>query len=345
MRYRSAAVETILTVAWVVLSLSGGPALVQTRPSGAQPPAAASWPRTPWGDPDLQGTWWAEPLTPLERPDSVAGREFLTDKEVSELNEAERQAAQAAGNAGHRAGVRNPSSPIAGNEYPALFLDNGFPRKATNRTSLIVGPEGRIPYTQGALRTQKEAAARWGVGPFYTYLDPDTGERCLTDGLPGNMWTGNTGGALNQITQSPGYVMILTETYRDRRIIPVGAVPRGNVRSWFGEPRGRWEGTTLVVETANFLDTTDTRRYWWAQTWRRSTATLRLVERFTPIDPATISYRVTIEDPATFTRPWTVEVPLTKVDAPVYEYACHEGNYGLPNQLSGTRAQTKAGAR
>lgn len=347
MTHRCLAAKGALAAAVAIVSLASGPAAGQAPTSAAKEKEAWTSPRTPWGDPDLQGTWWGEPLNPLERPKEFAGREFLTDKEVAERNAAEKQAALAAGNEGHRGGNREEvkDSPIRGNEYPALFLDQGFPRKASNRTSLIVGPDGRIPLTPAAQKTQ--ARTKWGVGPFYTYLDPDTGERCLTDGLQGNMWSGNTGGALNQITQSPGYVVIIAESYRDRRIIPVDGRPHGNVRSWLGDPRGHWEGSTLVVDTTNFLDTTDTTRYQWAAQWRRTTETLHLVERFTPVDAGTINYLLTIEDPATFTRPWTVEVPITKIPVPVYEYACHEGNYGIVGMLNGTRAEeaAKAGAK
>lgn len=347
MTHRCFATRGALAVAVAVLSLAEGRAAGQAPGSASKETTAWTSLRTPWGDPDLQGTWWGEPLTPMERPTEFAGREFLTDKEVAERNEAEKRAALAAGNEGHRGGDREAvkNSPIRGNEYPEIYLDQGFLRKASNRTSLIVGPDGKVPLNTEAQK--RDAASKWGVGPFYTYLDPDTGERCLTDGLQGNVWSGNTGGALNQITQSPGYVVIITESYRDRRIIPVDGSAHGNVRSWLGDSRGRWEGSTLVVDTTNFLDTTDTTRYQWASQWRRATPTLHLVERFTPINADTINYRLTIEDPATFTRPWTVEVPITKVPIPVYEYACHEGNYGLPGQLAGTRAEeaAKTGAK
>jgi hypothetical protein len=336
MTHRYLAAKGVLAVSVAIVALASGHVASQV-PSAGSKNEAWTAPRTPWGDPDLQGTWWSDSLTPLERPKEFAGREFLTDKEVAERNEVERQATAAAGAAGHRAGGALKDSPIRGNEYPEIFLDQGFPRKATNRTSLIVGPEGKIPLTPAIQK--REAETLWGVGPFYTYLDPDTGERCITDGLPGAMWSGNTGGGLNQITQSPGYVVIMTESYRDRRIIPLDGSPHGHIRSWLGEPRGRWEGNTLVVDTTNFIDTTDVTRYKWQSQWRRATETLHLVERFTRVAADTINYQLAIEDPATFMRPWTVEVPITKIPVQVYEYACHEGNYGIVGMLSGTRAE------
>ena len=193
-------------------------------------------------------------------------------------------------------------SPIRGNEYNSFWQDHGRPRKVYKQTSLIVDPrDGRIPYTPDARKADARSAARYGVGPFESFLDPDTGERCLTDGVTAMMWQGPNGGH-NRIVQSPGYVTILHEEYRDRRIIPVDGRPHGNIRQWFGDAVGRWEGDTLVVDTTNFLDRTN---YEWASIWTRPSETLHLVERFTRISADTLEYKITVEDPATFSKPWT----------------------------------------
>ena len=150
------------------------------------------------------------------------------------------------------------------------------------------------------------------------------------------MWQGPNGGH-NRVVQSPGYVTILHEEYRDRRIIPVDGRSHGSIRQWFGNSVGRWDGDTLVVETTNFLDRTN---YEWASIWTRPSETLRLVERFTRTSADAIEYRITIEDPKTFAQPWTAVIPISKLadDTQIYEYACHEGNYALPHALSGARA-------
>jgi hypothetical protein len=227
-------------------------------------------------------------------------------------------------------------SPIRGNEYNSFWQDHGRPRQVSNRTSLIVDPpDGQLPFTPNAKKAEARAAARYGVGPFESYLDPDTGERCLTDGVTGMMWQGPNGGH-NRIAQSPGYVTILHEEYRDRRVIPVDGRPHGSIRQWFGDAVGRWEGETLVVDTTNFVDRTN---YEWANIWTRPSESLHLVERFKRVDAATIEYTVTVDDPTTFTRAWTAMIPITKLpdDTQIYEYACHEGNYAMPNLLRGGR--------
>jgi hypothetical protein len=302
-----------------------------------------SAPRTAWGDPDLQGVWRYESAIPLERPAALAGRAVLTDEEVAKRQalEREQEAKRLAGGEGTEVGRQSlEQSPIRGNEYNSFWQDHGRPRKVYNRTSLIVDPpDGRIPYTPDGQKAAARAAARYGVGPYESYLDPDTGERCLTDGVTAMMWQGPNGGH-NRIVQSPGYVTILHEEYRDRRIIPVDGRPHGSIRQWFGDSVGHWEGNTLVVDTINFLDKT---HYEWAELWTRPSETLHLIERFTRTDPETIEYEITVEDPLTFARPWKAVIPITKLppETQIFEYACHEGNYAVPNLLSGARAQAR----
>ena len=297
-------------------------------------------PRTAWGDPDLQGVWRYEAVVPFERPRELEGREFLTPEEIAQKEQVENEqsAKRLAGFEGVDVGRRSVSeSPIRGNEYNSFWQDHGRPRKVYKQTSLIVDPrDGLVPFTADARKAEARAAARYGAGPYESYLDPDTGERCLTDGVTGMMWQGPNGGH-NRIVQSPGYVTILHEEYRDRRIIPVDGRPHGSIRQWFGDSVGHWEGDTLVVDTTNFVDRTN---YEWASIWTRPSETLHLVERFRRIDADTIEYTITVEDPGTFSKPWTAVIPIARLadDTQIYEYACHEGNYAMPNLLSGGRA-------
>ncbi len=309
-------------------------------------PAAAPG-RTAWGDPDLQGVWRYEGAIPLERPATLADRTALSPEEVARRAEEERQLEEkkTAGAEGVEVGRRPlTESPIRDNEYNSFWQDHGRSRQVSDRTALIVDPEdGRIPFTPEARKAEDRARARYGVGPYNSYLDPDTGERCLTDGVTALMWQGPNGGH-NRIVQSPGYVTVLHEEYRDRRIIPVGAQPHRAIRQWFGDARGHWEGETLVVDTTNFIDRT---RYEWASVWTRPSETLHLVERFTRKDAETIDYQITIRDPTTFAKPWTAQIPITRLplETEIYEYACHEGNYAMLNLLRGARAEEAAAAR
>ena len=341
MRYGYVAAAMTLAGASAIAAFGLASAAAQNSAAGTTP-EGNPWthPRTAWGDPDLHGVWRYEAAIAFERPSQFAGREFLTDQEVAqgEQLEKEQEAKRLAGLEGADVGRRSVAeSPIRGNEYNSFWQDHGRPRKVYKQTSLIVDPrDGRIPYTPDAQKADARSAARYGIGPFESYLDPDTGERCLTDGVTGMMWQGPNGGH-NRIVQSPGYVTILHEEYRDRRIIPVDGRPHRTTRQWFGDAVGHWEGTTLVVDTTNFADRTN---YEWANIWTRPSDTLHLVERFTRVDADTLEYKITIEDPKTFAKPWTAVIPISKLpdDTQIYEYACHEGNYAMPNLLSGGRA-------
>jgi hypothetical protein len=305
-------------------------------------PSADAWvaPRTAWGDPDFQGVWRYEGAIPLERPASAGGRAFLTDAEVAAIaaREAALAANREAGLDGTDVGRQSlEASPIRGNEYNIFWQDHGRARQAYHQTSLIVDPpDGQLPYTEDARAAAARSDARYGVGPYESYLDPDTGERCLTDGVTAIMWQGPNGGH-NRIVQSPGYMTILHEEYRDRRIIPLDGRDPGTIPQWLGNAVGRWEGDTLVVETTNFIDRTN---YEWASIWTRASASLRIVERFTRVGPDEIEYTIAVEDPQTFTRPWTALIPIARLPegTQIYEYACHEGNRAMPNLLSAGRA-------
>ena len=291
-------------------------------------------PRTADGRPDLQGVWTGSTLTRLERPAEYAGQAFLAEEDVATL---ERAAAE-------RQFAPRPVDPKTGTpltqdgvgDYNPEWFDSGITILPSRRTSLIVDPpDGRIPYTQEALRHQR----RYGTGPYDSYLDLDTGERCLGDGALEMIWLGYNPN--HQIVQTTDHVVILHEMFHERRIIPLDGGPHvdAGIRQWNGNLRGRWEGDTLVVESTNFVDRW--RDYRFNAVWRAPSQTLHLVERFTRLDAETMVYRVTITDPARFTSPWIVETYLTTNQAargvttgPMYEYACHEGNYGGQNILT-----------
>jgi hypothetical protein len=285
----------------------------------------AGWvvPRTPDGQPDLSGVWDYRTATPLERPAQFAGKEFLTDQEIAEY---ERRAAS-------RDDGRPPDDPRSDpSVHPPWWLDYGRNVVATRRSSLIVDPpDGRIPPltadAQG--KAAERRAASKGRGPADSPEDRTLWERCITRGLPEGMLPAGYNNNV-QFLQTPAYVVIVSEMIHDARIVPIDGRPHAPavIRSWLGDSRGRWEGNTLVVETTNFSPKTN---------FRGASENLRLIERFTRIDRDTIEYRFTVEDPSTWERPWTVTFPLVKSDGQMYEYACHEANYGLQNILKNAR--------
>ena len=300
--------------------------------------SAQEVPRTPWGHPDLQGIWVGSTLTPLERTADYEGRPFLTGEEVAALEtaalaEEERQLRRPAVPA--PAGGDVDYRPDGSLGQDALWLDEGTAWVPSGRTSLIVDPpDGRIPYTP----TARDAERPYGSGPWDSYLDLDTGERCFGDGLP-QIWFGDNPN--HQIFQTPTDVVIVHEMYWQRRIIPLDGRPWTGIAQWNGEPRGRWVGNTLVVESRYFSDRSPDR---FVLVWRAPTASLHLVERFTRVDAERIDYEATITDPTRFTRPWTVSFPLSTnqnrrgvAAGHLFEFACHEGNYALPNVLLGAR--------
>jgi hypothetical protein len=282
-------------------------------------------PRTPWGDPDLQGVWSIATITPFERPTSLAGKQVLTEEEAAELEKTN----LTTNNQDRRDGAGTDAD--VARAYNDFWWDRGTKVVSTRQTSLVVDPpDGRVP----ALTPdgQKRATARAARG-YDSWEDRSLWERCITRGLP------MVPGPYNnnyQILQTPTHVVIIHEMIHDARIIPLDGRPHvgQNVRQWFGDSRGRWEGATLVVETTNFSDK-------WS--FRGSTEKLRLIERFTRLDNGTVKYEFTIDDPATFTSKWTAAIPMAGTDELIYEYACHEGNYGMVNLLSGARKQEKAG--
>ena len=291
-------------------------------------------PLTAWGDPDLQGVWTSATLTPLERPERQAGRELLTEEEAAEI---ERRSAE------NRAANDGKSAPGSVGGYNQVWLDAGTRITGSRRTALIVDPpDGRIPWRPGEREAHDRERARYGVGPFHSYTDTDTGERCITDGLP-NMVPLQPYNMNLQVLQTPGQVVMLHEMYHELRVIPLDDRPLTGIEQWTGEARGHWEGDTLVVETVNFADKPDA---FWSSPWRKARSTLTLVERFTRVGPESIDYTFTLEDPEVFARAWTASAPMTTDQAsrgvtagPLWEYACHEGNHAMVNILSGARAE------
>ncbi|HEV2200527.1 MAG TPA: hypothetical protein VGR73_11960 [Bryobacteraceae bacterium] len=284
-------------------------------------------PRTSDGHPDFQGIWSNATNKPLERPKELGTKEFYTEQEFAEVSKK--------GFLGDRGGPQEVHYDFS--QYGMDALQNRFAPDL--RTSLIVGPEGRIPpMTPEAIQRNAARAAKAKGHEFDSVQNRSVTERCLVYGgqegppmLP-PMYNNNM-----EIVQSPGYVGILNEMYHDARMIPTDGRPHipDSVRQWRGDSRGRWEGDTLVVDTTNFTDRT---------AFRGSSEYLRVVERFTRTGPDTIVYRFTVEDPHTWAKPWTAELVMGPANGEVYEFACHEGNYGLPNILSGARAEEKAAA-
>src|SRR5262249_49183113 len=289
-----------------------------------------SAPRTPDGQPDLQGYWSNTTYTPIQRPNNVT-KQFYTKEEAEE---ALRRAA-----ATESEQTEPGTIPDVHYDFTQFGLDRSQSALALNlRTSLIVDPpDGKLPplSATGQSRAAERAALRRSMGgPFDAAQNQSLSVRCINmdrDGPP------MLAGAYNntyQILQTDKYVMILVEMLHDVRIIPLGSQPKlsENIRQTLGSSRGHWEGETLVIETTNFTDKT---------AFQGSSEKMRLTERFTRVADDSIRYQFTVEDPATWTRPWSAEVPWKKTVGPIFEHACHEGNYGLANTLAGARAEEK----
>jgi hypothetical protein len=313
----------LVTIAFLGLQATAAAQVPAVR-AAATDAGAAAWtaPRTAWGEPDLQGIWTNTTTTPLERPARFGGREFLTDEERAELD------AQAVRNADRQPQAGDPGA------YNTFWLENG---KRSARTSLVIDPpDGKLPPVTPLGKQRSEEIEQVRLRPPDSWHDVNIYERCITRGMPGAMMPGFYNHNY-QILQVPGYVVILVEMIHDVRIIPLDGRPHltPNVRQWLGDSRGRWEGNTLVVETTNFDDRVYERRP--SNAVFGISGNLHLVERFTRVDPDTIDYQFTVTDPTTFTRPWTAAIPMSRLEGQIYEYACHEGNYGLMNILRGAR--------
>jgi hypothetical protein len=337
-----------LWIGMTILSAStalaqGGKPAVQPKPP-VKAPAGKAWtpPKTPWGDPDLQGVWNDATSTPLERPTGVSGKGVLADEEAAEFQQ------QLADNLSRdrRDGGAEADVNRAYNEH---WMDSRRLKiTADKRTSLIVDPpDGRVPPAvplsaerQKARVARAAANARFNAGLPDTYRDFSLPVQCVirTDSPPYLPTIYNND---FQIFQSPGYVVIGPEMIHSSRIIPLDNRPHlgKNLHQWLGDTRGHWEGNTLVVETTNFRSDAG------VIFQDANPETYKIVERFTRVAPDAVNYEFTVSDPATWTKPWTALIPWTKIDPEeqMYEYACHEDNYDIVHFLSGARSREKKG--
>jgi len=287
--------------------------------------------RTPWGDPDLTGYWLSLSYTPLERPEQFADKPLLTPQEAIEFF----TDAVTADSALDPATVHY--------DWKEFGMDMWqSPVRPNLRSGLIVDPaDGKLPplSPEGEERRAATVAAaritdpQSGVSLFKNFYT-----RCIT-GNQGPPRLPFNHDSESQIVQTPGYVLIITQSNSEVRIVPTDGRPHvpSQIRTWLGDSRGHWEGDTLVVETTNFHPG----RIW--RQGRNATADMHLVERFTRVDRDTISYEITVEDPATWTRPWTAEIPWPRIEPPLFEFACHEQNYGLINVVTGAQIRQTEG--
>ena len=292
--------------------------------------------RTADGKPDLAGTYSFSTVTPLQRPDALAGKATLTDEEAAAFEAAENtrlnrdlfDPEKGQPSAGYA--PRSQGGVLSYNEF---WYERGSQMTKDKRTSLIVEPSnGRIPMIDAVRRANAEMGRKLSLGFASDPEDRTLADRCL---MGFNAGPPMTPGAYNnnlQIVQIPGAVVIHNEMVHSARIIPTDGRPHGKLRQWSGDSRGRWEGDTLIVETINFIDGTSL---------NGSTRDLKVVERFTRMDEATIKYEFTASDPNSYTQPWSAMFPLTKTDEQLFEYACHEGNYAMEGILRGARMQEK----
>ena len=318
----------------------------QTPARGAANAPAGKWtpPRTPDGKPDMQGIWDFRTVTPMERPAEFADKAVLTPEEAAayERRMVESRNADTNRDKETSRGLINgtPATADVALAYNDFWWDRGTKVVGNRRTSLIIDPpDGRIPpltpEAQKRLAVLDEARERSAHGPE----DRSVGERCIMGFNAGPPWAPGGYNMNVQVVQTPGYVMLMNEMVHNARIVPLDGRPHGNVRRWDGTSRGRWEGDTLVVETKNFYRETSL---------RGSSPNLQLIERFTLTDPETLTYEYTVTDPTTWTRPWTVQIPMRRSEEQIFEYACHEANYGMTNLLKGARlvdAESKSTSR
>jgi hypothetical protein len=285
---------------------------------------------TAWGAPDLQGVWDFRTITPLERPAELAGKEVLTVEEAAAFQ----QRTLDAQDKDQRADVVGVSQDVE-SAYNQFWWDYGDSLTEDRRTSLVVDPrDGRVPRKPRDRTGLGAAAASFGripAGPE----DRSLWERCILGFNSGPPLLPSAYNNNVQILQTPDTVVIFNEMVHNARVVPLDGRAHlpDDVRLWTGDARGRWEGSTLVVETKNFVRETG---------FLGAGAAMRLVERFEQVDANTLRYEFTIDDPEHFTQPWTAAIPMKRTDGPMFEYACHEGNYGMTNLLLGARADDAA---
>ena len=294
-----------------------------------------SWsaPRTPWGHPDLQGTYSNddETGTPMERPRELDG------KTLADITPADLQKIVKARNDQFVSGVSGEEF-AGGLRPPAHLIFDTFDRKNKRAWLVVDPPDGRIPRRSDARVTRPRGGVSTNAnprGPFNSWLDMGLYDRCITRGIPNSMMPAGYGSRYD-LTQSPDSVVIRYEMIHEARVIPLDVSrPAPGQRKFLGDARGWWEGDTLVVETTNFRPETAP---------QGASEQVKMIERFIPISATELDWRVTFEDANVWTRPWTFEMPLTKVDRSqqMFEYACHEGNRAMRNILSAARTEDSA---
>jgi hypothetical protein len=322
-------IDALLFVAIAGILTSPVPAAAQAEASAEAQAAARkdpNWtpPRTPWGQPDLQGIWTTDDMrgVPQQRPPEFGTRQHLTDEEF---------AARASGREGARATQDRGASGTFRNEEGTRTF--GY-------TSMIIDPpDGRIPPMLDAASERRSAPGSFGLGPFNTMADFSLYDRCITRGVIGSFSPAVYGNGA-RIVQTPDTIAISYEMVHDTRVIPLDGRPAlsDNIHLYMGDSRGRFEGDTLVIESANFTDKT-------AIAGVRHSEQLRLTERFKRIDPQMIDYEITVDDPLTWEQPWTLRMTITEQPGyEIYEYSCHEGNLAMRHALMGERAYERAAA-
>jgi hypothetical protein len=327
---RHSILAAVATIAAVVLPSAGLTAQrLATSPTNAA--AAKTVPRTADGKPDMQGDWTNATYTPFERPDALKGKEFFTPEEAAAYAERRQAAAR--------------EQPIDTHYENAIWMtEKQLKGLSSLRTSIVVEPQdGKVPpvNAEGRRRAAERAAARKDVGPLDSVQAMELSDRCvywLHEGPP-IVPTGYNSNL--RIVQAPQAFVVMPEMMPAARVVPLDGRPRIGkaIKTLRGDSRGWWEGDTMVVETTNFDERRD---------WRGTSDSLKVTERFTMVDPDTIRYEFTVDDPRTWDVAWKGEVALRRISEPVFEYACHEGNYGLPNILRGQRraeAEAKGASR
>jgi hypothetical protein len=322
---------------YLYLATGAGVMLLAAWPAAGQTSKAWKAPRTPDGHPDLQGIWSNATITPVERPAELAGKTVLTDKEAREY---ERETLKT-NDRDRRDGAGTDAD--VSRAYNEFWYDRGTQTIKSHRTSLIVDPaDGRIPpLTAQGLAKMAARTERKRLHPADGPEDRGFSERCLnwtTAGPP------MLPGAYNnnyQIVQTPDTVVIFNEMIHDARVIPMDGRPHvpSNLHFWLGDSRGHWDGDTLVIDTTNLRDKAGLNG---GLEILHVSENTHVVERFKRVDADTLMYDFTVDDPSMYTKPWTVQIPSVRTDGPIFEYACHEGNYGMVGILSSARAEEKA---
>ena len=319
-----AATVAVCLPAWLIAGQASQKPAPHTTHKAA--PVKRSIPRGPDGRPDLSGIWSFATVTPLERPAELGNKAVLTDAEAVEF---EKQIIAREDKDSRDGGAEADVS----RAYNDFWWDRGTKVVGTHRTSLIIDPpDGRIPPLTPEAQKRSAAVAQRMQAPPNGPEDRNLSERCLLGFNSGPPMLPSAYNNNVHVAQTRDHVLLLNEMIHNSRIVPLDGRRHGHILQWAGDSRGHWQGDTLVVDTTNFS----------TSNFRNASPTMHLVERFTRVDATTLMYEFTVDDPNTWTRPWTVQLPMTMSAEPMYEYACHEGNYAMQGMLAGARAKEKA---